>query len=98
MRTESKSGLIAGVTGSGKGSVLWSRGRERSGELDGSRWSFAVMEDGSVLCADCVHEISGLEATRAEMTVHAWIDAGPAVCCAWCGTSEYADDGGRAER
>jgi hypothetical protein len=94
MTTESKSGLIAGETGSGKASVLWTQPRE----LGGSSRSFAVMEDDSVLCADCVHEISDLEATRAEMTVHAWIDAGPAVCCAWCGTSEYADDGGRAER
>jgi hypothetical protein len=51
--------------------------------------SFAVMEDDSVLCAECVHEATGdgrpLGATS---QVHAWIDAGPGVCCIWCGDGD----------
>ena len=54
--------------------------------------SFAVMEDDSVLYADCVHEISDLEPARAETIVHAGIDAGPGVCCRWCAATEH--DGG----
>ena len=43
------------------------------------------MEDDSVLCADCVHEVTGLGAQAgAGSIVHAWIDAGPGVCCRWC--------------
>jgi hypothetical protein len=50
--------------------------------------AFAVMEDDSVLCADCVREVVGTGASAsAESRVHAWIDAGPGVCCRWCGDS-----------
>ena len=61
--------------------------------------SFAVMEDDSVLCADCAHEAAGdlVAAERPESIVHAWIDAGPGVCCRWCGTTVELDQEGRAE-
>jgi hypothetical protein len=55
--------------------------------------AFAVMEDDSVLCADCVHEATAAAALpSAGAMVYAWIDPGPGVCCAWCGESAY---GGR---
>jgi hypothetical protein len=54
--------------------------------------AFAVMEDDSVLCADCVHEVVGDGASaRPEWMVHAWIDAGPGVRCSWCGESDPWD-------
>src|SRR4051812_47488035 len=59
--------------------------------------AFAVMEDDSVLCADCVQEVCReLDAARAEAIVHAWIDPGPGVCCRWCGASARLEDEGRA--
>jgi hypothetical protein len=56
---------------------------------------FAVMEDESVLCAECVHEAgrSG-EQESAGTIVHAWIDAGPGVCCGWCGEAAQLDKEG----
>jgi hypothetical protein len=52
---------------------------------------FAVMEDDSVLCAECVHEaMSSAGPVGGGSIVHAWIDAGPGVCCGWCGDG---DDG-----
>ena len=59
--------------------------------------SFAVMKDDWVLCVDCTHE-AAREERGAQSMVHAWIDAGPGVCCAWCAATEEADDGERAER
>jgi hypothetical protein len=54
--------------------------------------AFAVMEDDSVLCADCVHEVVGDGASaRPEWMVHAWIDAGPGVCCSGCSGSDPWD-------
>lgn len=81
--------LIGGATGSGKGSVLWSR---RSAEVDAGE-RFAVMVDGSVLCVDCVHEAARTSAPPSAATmVHAWIEAGPGVCCCWCGEAGQLDD------
>jgi hypothetical protein len=55
------------------------------GDEEESPRSFAVMEDDSVLCADCVHEVtSGSASDRAQSMVRAWIDAGPGVRCSWC--------------
>jgi hypothetical protein len=59
----------------------------------------AVMEDESVLCADCVHEATaGGVPESAETIVHAWIEPGPGVRCGWCGDSECPGECGRAER
>jgi hypothetical protein len=53
--------------------------------------SFAVMEDGSVLCAGCAHEATGAGAAAAAGTiVHAWVDRAPGVCCGWCGEDEWS--------
>jgi hypothetical protein len=47
--------------------------------------AFAVMEDNSVLCADCVLEATSWAGpASAGSIVHAWIDGGPGVCCGWC--------------
>jgi hypothetical protein len=57
--------------------------------------AFAVMEDDSVLCAECVHEVVGDGASAGpESMVHAWIDVGPGVRCSSC--SESDDLGGWA--
>jgi hypothetical protein len=54
--------------------------------------SFAVMADDSVLCAECVHEAVGDgSSASAGSVVHAWIDAGPGVCCGWCGEAAQLD-------
>jgi hypothetical protein len=71
---------------------LTARGRERLAMQPEPR-SFAVMEDDSVLCADCMPEATR-EGCGARSLVHAWIDAGPGVCCAWCAATEHAGDGG----
>jgi hypothetical protein len=53
--------------------------------------SFAVMVDDLVLCAECAHEVIGDgRASSAGVMVHAWIDAGPGVCCCWCGVSGWS--------
>jgi hypothetical protein len=53
---------------------------------------FAVMEDDSVVCADCVQEIVGCGGSEsAEAIVHAWIEAGPGVRCSWCEVGEPWD-------
>jgi hypothetical protein len=59
---------------------------------DGER--FTVTEDGVVVCAECVHDAE--REGGAEVLVHAWLGAGPAVCCEWCGASAHLDDEGRA--
>jgi hypothetical protein len=83
-----------------QGRALLLRTRDRGGqrppaasEADGR---FAVMEDESVLCAECVHEAgrSG-EPESAATIVHAWIAAGPGVCCGWCGEDAQLDDAER---
>jgi len=53
--------------------------------------AFAVMEDDTVLCGDCVHEICDerLSATAGTM-VHAWLAAGSGQSCRWCAA---IDDG-----
>ncbi|MGH2941735.1 MAG: hypothetical protein ACRDLN_03030 [Solirubrobacteraceae bacterium] len=79
----------------GEGWRLAAGGRRR---LDaGGR--FAVMQDDSVLCAECVHEAAGdpTTAQRPESIVHAWIEPGAGVCCRWCGESTNLDDVGGAE-
>jgi hypothetical protein len=53
--------------------------------------AFAVMEDDSVLCAECVHEVA--EEAGAGSLVHVWIDAGPGVRCRWCGAIELGAEG-----
>jgi hypothetical protein len=77
---------------------LTAQGREQLAvEPEGPVRSFAVMEDDSVLCADCVQEVcreSGPD--RAEAIVHAWIQPGPGVCCRWCSDSVHLDSDGRA--
>ena len=87
---ESRGGCFAGpcVTGV-SGPLTLARG----GDEGESPRSFAVMEDDSVLCADCVHEAVGDGSSQsAGLMVRAWIDPGPGVCCGWCGESAY---GGR---
>lgn len=50
-----------------------------------------------MLCADCVHEAVGDGASpSAGSIVHAWIDAGPGVCCEWCGEIELDGEEGAA--
>jgi hypothetical protein len=73
-------------------------GREQLAvEPEGPVRSFAVMQDDSVLCADCVQEVSReLAPDRAEAIVHAWIAPGPGVCCRWCSDSVHLDSEGRA--
>lgn len=49
-----------------------------------------------MLCADCVHEAtSGGAPHSSGSIVHAWIEAGPGVCCGWC---EAGGDGFGAGR
>jgi hypothetical protein len=55
---------------------------------------FAVMQDDTVLCAECVGEISEQSAT-ADTLVHAWVDPSPGTCCRWCGTTAHLDADGR---
>jgi hypothetical protein len=71
------------------------RGREQLAvEPEGPVRCFAVMGDDSVLCADCVQEVSReLAPDRPEAIVHAWIQPGPGVCCRWCSDSAHLDDG-----
>jgi hypothetical protein len=70
------------------------RGREQLAvEPERPVRSFAVMEDDSVLCADCVQEVCREPGPdRAEAIVHAWIEPGPGVCCRWCSVSAQLDD------
>jgi hypothetical protein len=83
-----------------QGRALLLRTRDRGGQSQASSSEaggrFAVMEDESVLCAECVHEVgrSG-EPESAATSVHAWIAAGAGVCCAWCGESPQLDDADR---
>ena len=72
---------------------LTDQGRQRlKPPDDGQR--FAVMEDDSVLCADCVEEVQrGLDSERAEVIVHAWIDPLPGTACRWCGLTANLDHG-----
>jgi hypothetical protein len=54
---------------------------------------FAVMVDGSVLCADCVHEATGDGAAPSAATiVHAWVEAAFGERCGWCGEAEPLDE------
>jgi len=58
--------------------------------------AFAVMEDDTVLCADCVHEICDerLPLGAASM-VHAWLAAGSGQSCRWCAaTDDREEEGG----
>jgi hypothetical protein len=60
----------------------------RGGDEEGPPCSFAVMEDDSVLCADCMHEATGDGRPPPRSLVHAWIDAGLGVYCSWCGDGD----------
>jgi hypothetical protein len=48
----------------------------------------AVMEDDTVLCADCMQDIvdERLPATAATM-VHAWLASPAGEACCWCGVT-----------
>jgi hypothetical protein len=78
---------------------LTARGREQLAvEPERPVRSFAVMEDDSVLCADCVQEICREPGPdRAEAMVHAWIEPSPGVSCRWCEASVDLDDDRGAE-
>jgi len=52
--------------------------------------AFAVMEDDTILCADCVHEIDDREPVTAGTFVYAWLAAGSGQSCRWCAA---IDDG-----
>ena len=51
--------------------------------------AFAVMEDDTVLCADCLHEICDdrLPASAGTL-VHAWLAAGSGQSCRWCAVTD----------
>jgi hypothetical protein len=67
-------------------------GLAKGGDEEEPPRSFAVMEDDSVLCADCVHEATSAGVPdRAGSMVHAWIDVGPGVRCSWCGEGDPWD-------
>jgi hypothetical protein len=66
---------------------LTAQGRER---LTGGGERFAVREDGVVVCAPCVREA---KREGRGVIVDAWIDAGPGVCCEWCGEGDLPSDG-----
>jgi hypothetical protein len=65
---------------------LTAQGRER---LTGDGERFAVREDGVVVCAKCVREA---ERHGPRVIADAWIDAGPGVCCEWCGEGDLPSD------
>jgi hypothetical protein len=67
---------------------LTTQGRER---LTGGGERFAVRGDGVVVCAPCVCEA---EREGRGVIADAWIDAGPGVCCEWCGEGDLPCDGG----
>jgi len=54
--------------------------------------AFAVMEDDTVLCTDCVHEIcdDGQPAIAATI-VHAWLADPAGQSCRWCGATGDRD-------
>jgi len=56
---------------------------------------FAVMEDDTVLCADCVHEICDdrLPATAGTL-VHAWLAEPAGHVCSSCGVLDDREEGG----
>jgi hypothetical protein len=49
----------------------------------------AVMEDETVLCAECLHEYQA-EALpdTAAMIVHAWLASPAGEACRWCGATD----------
>ena len=54
--------------------------------------AFVVMEDDTVLCADCLHEICDerLPATAATI-VRAWLVGAVQEPCRWCGATDDRD-------
>jgi hypothetical protein len=76
---------------------LTDRGRQRLTEPNEHAHAdvglrFAAMEDDTVLCAECVAEVSELQLATADTLVHAWIDPAPGTGCRWCGTTATLDD------
>ncbi len=54
--------------------------------------AFAVMEDDTVLCADCVHEIcDGREPAMAATIVHAWLATRALQVCSRCAINDRDD-------
>jgi hypothetical protein len=48
--------------------------------------AYAVMEDDTVLCADCLPEACDQrQPASAATTVHAWLAPGHDHSCSWCG-------------
>jgi hypothetical protein len=55
----------------------------------------AVMEDDTVLCADCVHELLGEGLPETPMTiVHAWLADPAGEACGCCGARDDSSSGG----
>jgi hypothetical protein len=52
--------------------------------------AYAVMQDDTVLCADCVSEVCDDLQPSAATTLHAWPAPGHEHCCSWCGASDAA--------
>ena len=52
--------------------------------------AYAVMQDDTVLCADCVAEVCDDRQPSEAKTVHAWLTPGHAHTCSWCGANDPA--------
>jgi hypothetical protein len=73
---------------------LTDQGRRRLTQSDEPRdggLRFAAMEDDTVLCGECISEISELQPATADTLVHAWIDPAPGTACRWCGATATLD-------
>jgi hypothetical protein len=51
---------------------------------------YAVMQDDTVLCADCVSEVCDDRQPSAATTLHAWLAPDLGHVCSWCGASDAA--------
>jgi len=57
--------------------------------------AFAVMEDDTVLCADCVHEIcDDRQPATAATIVHAWLAAPAGQACSRCAVNDHGEGNG----
>ncbi|MGH9273976.1 MAG: hypothetical protein ACRDZU_04945 [Acidimicrobiales bacterium] len=71
---------------------LTDQGRRRLKPPDDDGGRFAVMEDDTVLCGECVAEICDRQPATAGTLVHAWITPEAGTSCRWCGTTAQLDD------
>ncbi|MGI9100770.1 MAG: hypothetical protein ACR2H2_20170 [Solirubrobacteraceae bacterium] len=56
--------------------------------------AFAVMQDDTVLCADCLHEIcEDRQPATAGTIVHAWLVDPAGQSCSYCGATDDRDEG-----